>query len=40
LAVDENCTAGTALFLYKLAKTIEPRTVEELEQLRSVDRVG
>src|ERR1017187_10596969 len=40
LAVDEKWSAGTAVFLYKLAKTIEPWTAEELEQLRSAARMG
>jgi hypothetical protein len=40
LAVDEKWGAGTAVFLYQLAKTIDPWNVLELEQLRSAARMG
>jgi hypothetical protein len=40
LAVDEKWGLGTAIFLYRLAETIEPWTTIELEQLRSAARMG
>jgi hypothetical protein len=38
LAIDEKWGVGTAVFLYQLAKQIEPWTAYELEQLRSAAR--
>ena len=40
VALDEKYGGGTALFLERLSRTIEPWSIEELGTLRSAARMG